>query len=134
MGLFKSGKKSKAEKYEEEQEQDWSKKKSSRHSAKNPSKNGNGPLVRPMPQFSMMTDQFNPFSTFKTPFPINSPYDLMKSNPPPFYPSAKSYFNPIYPFPDRSPFQQQQFPLSIYQQNPFSNIQPSNYYIPPMNF
>lgn len=136
MGLFKSGKNSKIEKYEDEQ--DCSKKKSSRHSSKkkpSSSNNPNGLLVRPMPQFSIMNNQFNPYSTFKSPFQINSPYDLMKATPPtsfPYYPSSKPYFNPIYQFTDRSP----QYPLSIYQQNPFSNIQPSSNYpfIPQMNF
>lgn len=166
MGLFNTGKNDKIEKVEKyekyEEENDASPSKGHRRSSKHPSKKP-GPIIRQMPQSSMMpfngnyftpNFQFPPqsgfsnFSQFKYGYPSNPQYDLSKYIPSsvPFNPYlagqtpatnfAPVWSNGISPFTDRSPFQQQQQqPLNMYQQNGWPYFPPStNGYMPPMNF
>ena len=161
MGLFNTGKNDKVEKVEkyEEHHRGSPPKPHHRSSKHHHAKKFNGALVRPMPQPSLMPNQFpatfgyqqslfpNP-TQFKYPFSSNTPYDLSKFLPsstpfnpfvsaqPPSTNFAPMWSNGFAQFNDRSPFQQQQqLPLNFYQQNAFSYLQPStNGYLPPFKF
>ena len=146
MGLFNNKnyqKPSKVQKSDEKEDANVSK--PIHRSSKHHSNQFNGTILRPMPQLSLMQNQFNPFpptfghTQFKYQFPSNIPYDLNKYIPSstPINPYLShqpqiNNYNQIWPngiplFNDRSPFQQRPA-VNIYQQHGWPS------YPPPTNF
>jgi len=161
MGLFNSGKNEKIEKVEKYEQNGDVPPPKARHRSSKHRPNKFGAIVRPLPQTSVLPFNGNYFngsigypqtifpnlSQNKYGFPTNIQYDLSKYTPSSFpynpylagqtipmqFPSV--WTNGMFQFNDRSPFQQQQQPFNIYQQNGWPYGQPSNYgYMPPMNF
>ena len=168
MGLFNSGKSEKVEKVEKYEEHHEVQSPKSRHTraSKHHRPNKYGAIIRPMPQplpingnifqgsIGYSPNIFANIPQYKYGYPSSIPYDLSKFTPPtysynqyPIVPTAPMnlapiWSNGIYPFNDRSPFQQaqqqqqqQQQPFNSYQQTPWPYIPQSNYaYMPQINF